>query len=30
MTDRNRELVPNSWSQVRDRALTTGWLGIKN
>ena len=30
MTDRNRELVPNSWSQVRDRALTTGWRAIKN
>ena len=25
MTDRNRELVPDSWSLVRERALTT-WL----
>ena len=30
MTDRNRELVPDSWSQVIERALTTelcseGW-----
>ena len=24
MTDRNRELVPNNWSLVRERALTTG------
>ena len=24
MTDRNRELVPKSWSLVRERALTTG------
>ena len=30
MTDRNRELVPDNWSLVRERALTTvlrseGW-----
>ena len=24
MTDRNRELVPDNWSLVRERALTTG------
>ena len=24
MTDRNRELVPDSWSLVRERALTIG------
>ena len=24
MADRNRELVPGSWSLVRERALTTG------
>ena len=24
MTDRNVELVPNNWSQVGERALTTG------
>ena len=24
MTGRNRELVPDNWSLVRDRALTTG------
>ena len=24
MTDRNRELVPDKWSLVRERALTTG------
>ena len=24
MTDKNRELVPNNWSLVRERALTTG------
>ena len=24
MTGRNRELVPDNWSQVRERALTTG------
>ena len=24
MTDRNRHLVPDNWSLVRDRALTTG------
>ena len=23
MTDRNRELVPDNWFQVRERALTT-------
>ena len=29
MTDRNRELVPDNWSLVRERALTTGlcWEG---
>ena len=26
MTDRNRELVPDSWSLVRERALTTGYM----
>ena len=24
MADRNRELVPDNWSLVRERALTTG------
>ena len=24
MVDRNRELVPDNWSLVRERALTTG------
>ena len=24
MADRNRELVPDNWSVVRERALTTG------
>ena len=24
MTDKNRELVPDNWSLVRERALTTG------
>ena len=24
MADRNRELVPDNWSRVRERALTTG------
>ena len=24
MTDRNRELVPDNWSLVRERPLTTG------
>ena len=24
MADRNRELVPDKWSLVRERALTTG------
>ena len=24
MADRNRELVPDSWSRVRERVLTTG------
>ena len=24
MTDRNTELVPNNWSQVGERVLTTG------
>ena len=24
MTDRNRELVPDSWSLVRESAMTTG------
>ena len=24
MADRNRELLPDSWSLVRERALTTG------
>ena len=24
MADRNRELVPNNWSLVRERALTKG------
>ena len=29
MADRNRELVPDKWSLVRERALTTGlsWEG---
>ena len=29
MTDRNRELVPDSWMLVRERTLTTGpcWEG---
>ena len=26
MADRNRELVPDNWSLVRERALTTGLL----
>ena len=28
MADRNRELVPDNWSLVRERALTTG-LGLE-
>ena len=28
MTDRNRELVPDSWSLVRERSLTTGLCSV--
>ena len=28
MSDRNRELVPDNWSLVRERALTTGLVCV--
>ena len=28
MANRNRELVPDSWSLVRERALTTGLCAV--
>ena len=28
MADRNRELVPDNWNLVRERALTTGLCSV--